>query len=528
MAQPRKFPQFPLAETLTGNELVLLWQGLGNRRVTANMLKAFFGAETQDIIDAIDRINVQLPDGLIEGGIVQWKGEGYDYIVSSATVRENGVVYVIPTDEFTLSEADATLARKDTVVVSSNGFEVITGNPATEPIEPQPTGNQIRLTVIDILADSTAPVGVSTIDVYKENLEFTVTHSGAGTSNANNTNFPFQGAKSVLVSSVENNTRTIFTSSTDITISSLDSGSLRLRLVESFGNGHNLGVRLLNNSDEPVSNILTLNIQKGLAGAYQFVAFGISDFILTTDTGFRKIELVFLRSGNQVSRQGYYIDNFILQSGVTVTPPVKVSQHDDLDGIKGSGTYHVSESEWEAINGANSPSGSNVFATIADVVEGDGFKQVGDGLSVVNNKPTLGDAVTLFFTPQKGIENVGDYEANFTARSLVTRQFVDNIIKRYENLDVDSGSPVIIAEFPVATYTGFFIDYVIKKDLNVRAGTLVATHDGTNVVFNEMMTQDLGNTSEVELSISILSGNITLLAATATNDWVIKTLVRGI
>jgi hypothetical protein len=123
---------------------------------------------------------------------------------------------------------------------------------------------------------------------------------------------------------------------------------------------------------------------------------------------------------------------------------------------------------------------------------------------------------------------VGDYEANFTARSLVTRQFVDNIIKRYENLDVDSGSPVIIAEFPVATYTGFFIDYVIKKGLNVRAGTLVATHDGTNVVFNETMTQDLGNTSEVELSISILSGNITLLATTATNDWVIKTLVRGI
>jgi hypothetical protein len=43
MAQPRKFPQFPLAETPTGNELVLLWQGLGNRRITLDTLKAFFG-----------------------------------------------------------------------------------------------------------------------------------------------------------------------------------------------------------------------------------------------------------------------------------------------------------------------------------------------------------------------------------------------------------------------------------------------------------------------------------------------------
>jgi hypothetical protein len=62
MAQPRKFPQFPLAETLTGNELVLLWQGLGNRRVTLDTLKAFMGEGggtglSQDIIDALEGAN---------------------------------------------------------------------------------------------------------------------------------------------------------------------------------------------------------------------------------------------------------------------------------------------------------------------------------------------------------------------------------------------------------------------------------------------------------------------------------------
>jgi hypothetical protein len=43
MAQPRKFPQFPLSSPLTGNELVLLWQGLGNRRITLNTLSNFLG-----------------------------------------------------------------------------------------------------------------------------------------------------------------------------------------------------------------------------------------------------------------------------------------------------------------------------------------------------------------------------------------------------------------------------------------------------------------------------------------------------
>jgi hypothetical protein len=62
MAQPRKFPQFPLAETLTGNELVLLWQGLGNRRITLDTLKAFMGEGggtglSQDIIDALEGAN---------------------------------------------------------------------------------------------------------------------------------------------------------------------------------------------------------------------------------------------------------------------------------------------------------------------------------------------------------------------------------------------------------------------------------------------------------------------------------------
>jgi hypothetical protein len=48
MAQPRKFPQFPLASSLSGNELLLTWQGLGNRRVTLNTLKAFLGDGTED------------------------------------------------------------------------------------------------------------------------------------------------------------------------------------------------------------------------------------------------------------------------------------------------------------------------------------------------------------------------------------------------------------------------------------------------------------------------------------------------
>jgi hypothetical protein len=85
-----------------------------------------------------------------------------------------------------------------------------------------------------------------------------------------------------------------------------------------------------------------------------------------------------------------------------------------------------------------------------------------------------------------------------------------------------------IASLAVATYTAGFFDYSIKNGTNVRAGTVVATHDGTNVEFNETSTVDLGDTSDVTLSVDISSGDMRLRATTTSSTWTIKALIRGI
>jgi hypothetical protein len=102
------------------------------------------------------------------------------------------------------------------------------------------------------------------------------------------------------------------------------------------------------------------------------------------------------------------------------------------------------------------------------------------------------------------------------------------LLSNQENLDVDSGATRVIATISSTSYDAAFFDFVIKKGTNLRAGTLYAVHNGTTTEFTETSTQDLGNTSDVTLSADLSGGNIRLLATTLTNDWIIKTLVRGI
>ena len=101
------------------------------------------------------------------------------------------------------------------------------------------------------------------------------------------------------------------------------------------------------------------------------------------------------------------------------------------------------------------------------------------------------------------------------------------LLSNQENTDVDTGTETV-ASVAIATYTAGFFDFVIKKTTNVRSGTVYACHDGTNVEFTETSTQDLGDTSDVTLSVDISGGSMRLRATTTSDDWSVKSLIRAI
>ena len=119
-------------------------------------------------------------------------------------------------------------------------------------------------------------------------------------------------------------------------------------------------------------------------------------------------------------------------------------------------------------------------------------------------------------TTSAGVTVTGEIQLN--TKALLSNQ---------ENTDVDTGAETV-ASVAIATYTAAFFDFVIKKGLNVRSGTVYACHDGTNVEFTETSTQDLGDTSDVTLSVDISGGNMRLLATVTSDNWSVKSLIRAI
>jgi len=134
---------------------------------------------------------------------------------------------------------------------------------------------------------------------------------------------------------------------------------------------------------------------------------------------------------------------------------------------------------------------------------------------------TSGDSAGfVFLSPGISVEDNAFIGGNLTIRNRA-------LINQQENTDVDTGAETV-ANVAIATYTAAFFDFVIKKTTNVRSGTVYACHDGTNVEFTETSTQDLGDTSDVTLSVDISGGNMRLLATVTSDDWSVKSLIRAI
>jgi hypothetical protein len=92
------------------------------------------------------------------------------------------------------------------------------------------------------------------------------------------------------------------------------------------------------------------------------------------------------------------------------------------------------------------------------------------------------------------------------------------------NTDVDTGTETVMSVDDASI--GIFFDYVVSNGTNLRAGTVTAVHDGTNVEFTETSTNDLGDTSDLVLSVDLNGGNVRLLATATSNNWSVKTIAR--
>ncbi|MDA7688071.1 hypothetical protein N8793_08440, partial [Pseudomonadales bacterium] len=206
-----------------------------------------------------------------------------------------------------------------------------------------------------------------------------------------------------------------------------------------------------------------------------------------------------LAGGTMTGTNGVLMpDNFKLKFGDATTPDLEIYHDGGNSFINDTGTGAL----------LLKSNGSGVYIK---TIAGDTQAQfLNDG--AVN---LYYDNSFKFATTSTGVAVTGDIQID---SALLSNQ---------ENTDVDTGTETV-ANVAIATYTAAFFDFVIKKTTNVRSGTVYACHDGTNVEFTETSTQDLGDTSDVTLSVDISGGNMRLLATVTSDDWSVKSLIRAI
>ena len=144
--------------------------------------------------------------------------------------------------------------------------------------------------------------------------------------------------------------------------------------------------------------------------------------------------------------------------------------------------------------------------------------------------PTWGANTDYGLTTQMSIEVTGADTKKATISMIPfggNVEITDALLSNQENTDIDTGAEVV-AQVSITDYTAAFFDFVVKKGTNVRSGTVYACHDGTNVEFTETSTNDLGDTSDVTLSVDISGANMRLLATVTSDDWSVKSLIRAI
>lgn len=140
-----------------------------------------------------------------------------------------------------------------------------------------------------------------------------------------------------------------------------------------------------------------------------------------------------------------------------------------------------------------------------------------------------GDTMTGALTISSGGLTISAGGATITGNVTLNDALLigSSILDEQSNTDVDTGTETV-AQISSTTYDAAFFDFVIKSGTNLRAGTVYAVHDGTSVEFTETSTEDLGNTTDVTLSVDLSGGNIRLRATTTSNNWTVKSLVRGL
>jgi hypothetical protein len=259
------------------------------------------------------------PNQLLSGGGVVWTSN-YNYTVSAASYLIQNVVYNAPQTNITLAPSDPTDPRCDLVYFTSSGVAVATGIAAAQPACPVlDPSTQLQDTPLRVDANTTQPATIYQTDIYHENVEWTMTKSGA-TINLASTNNPHSGTVDIEgTNTVTNNSFTATIPAGSIDLALYNNFVFYIRPKAAWASNRTMTIQWMSGATVKGASVAFGNGSFGFNSAnltYQQIViptsvFGINGTSLTA--------IKFTMSGASTVAFGWYVDDIILQSGTAPT-----------------------------------------------------------------------------------------------------------------------------------------------------------------------------------------------------------------
>lgn len=297
-----------------------------------------------EIIAGFQSIGQLFPDGVIVQPVVTWSGVGLKYYGSRALVKEQGVFFPIPFKELTLAAGHATHGRIDTIVVNNSTFEYVI-KPGTPSANPEPPVidplNEVFVRNILVPANATEPTGITNTIVFDEGApeEWTPTFesdSGQATCDFEDTTSPFAGA--IVAKVVVNVPDAVFLKfDADIDFNGDDFDAFGFFLNQTAPMAPDASYVFFLDETGTILKMIKPSFNPNLINQWQLLSINGNEFADVVNA--RSVMIAFKVD----PANSFFIDRVYLQGGIT-NPPSAL-QHDDIAGIKGNGTFHLSETE---------------------------------------------------------------------------------------------------------------------------------------------------------------------------------------
>lgn len=220
-------------------------------------------------------------------------------------------------------------------------------------------------------------------------------------------------------------------------------------------------------------------------------------------------------------------------TGGTYNPTTKTLTFEDTDDT----TFSVTGLSAEVVSGVisgdtltltkndnSTVSISGLTSVIENIYNTDGILEGNRLVDLSGNTLTLSGSTGDVVISKLSITGA-EYSGN---SSEVLALDDNNVVKKYDASILDrikhesvtglTTGQTVIDTIPL-TFKAAFYNYVIQNSTNYRAGTIQTFWDGTNVVWNDFSTTDVGTTEGVEFEFDISGGEARLIVNLPSSSW---------